>query len=309
MRLKRILKRSERILWQRWGNVRANRKSLVTLKKLNKKRIGVMNKELNRNVIENAVKVTSFLKLVREICKTNNLNYPADEEIAEWIDGGGELNALTFLAGRMLNYKFNKFVADLESEGMTDLDLDDVKAFYEKYGDNVGLYVDNYIIKKLNKVERLTYTATIDKLTTMAMVKLWNTFLEESALYGDDSYIYDLNDDYDLEVLKDNMKHDELEKVKKLRSENVRYIQWANLNDNEITKVDNIKRTLLGFWTEIFEHIMVYPSAYNFKLNTKLNMYSDGDGRTYLDDVFFPALAREIGYDIDPNRGTIKKLD
>ena len=265
-----------------------------------------MNKELNGNVVENAVRITSFRKRVREVCRQFDVEYPTDEEIAEWIDEGGELNALDFVADRMLNYKLNKFIAALKKEGITDLDLDDVKAFYEKYGDNVDLYVDNYIIKGLNKIEKLTYTTTIDKLTTAAMVKLWNTFLNESALYGDDSYIYDLNNENDLEFLKYRMRHDELEKVKKLMAENVRYIQWANLNDNEITKVSNIKRTLLGFWTE---HIMVYPSAYNFKLNTKLNMYSDGDGRTYLDDVFFPAIAREIGYDIDPNRGTIKKIN
>jgi len=268
-----------------------------------------MNKELNGNVVENAIKVTSFRKRVREFCKKIDIDYPTDEEIAEWIDGGGELIVLRFLGDYTSNHKLNKFVADLKSEGMTDLNMDDVKAFYEKYGGNVDLYVDNYIIDRLNNVERRTYVATVDKLTTMAMVKLWNTFLEESALYGDDSYIYDLNDDSELMFLKDHMEHDELEKVKELKLENVRYIQWENLNDNGITKVDNIQRTLLRFWTEIFEHIMVYPSAYNFKLNTKLNMYSDGDGRTYLDDVFFPAIAREIGYDINPDRGTIKKLD
>ena len=264
-----------------------------------------MTKELNGNVVENAIKVTSFRKRVREICRQFDFDYPTDEEIAEWIDGGGELNALDFVTDRVLNYKLNKFVADLKSEGMTDLNMDDVKAFYEKYGGNVDLYVDNYIINRLNNVERRTYVATVDKLTTMAMVKLWNTFLEESALYGDDSYIYDLNDDSELMFLKDHMEHDELEKVKELQLENVRYIQWANLNNNEIAKVDNIKRTLLRFWTEIFERIMVYPSAYNFKLNTCME-----DGKpTYFDDVFFPALAREIGYDINPDRGTIKKLD
>jgi hypothetical protein len=44
--------------------------------------------EKKLNAVEFAIKVTSFRKLVRDICRKKALEYPSDEKIAEWIEQG-----------------------------------------------------------------------------------------------------------------------------------------------------------------------------------------------------------------------------
>ena len=44
--------------------------------------------EKKLNAVEYAIKVTSFRKLVRDICRKNGLEYPSDNKIAEWIEQG-----------------------------------------------------------------------------------------------------------------------------------------------------------------------------------------------------------------------------
>jgi len=88
---------------------------------------------------------------------------------------------------------------------------------------------------------------------------------------------------------------------------NIRFIQWFSLNGNSIkaNSEDDIKSTITCFWSEIFERIMLYPSAYNFNVE----IYSEGDGSTYFDDVFFPIIAKEVGYLIDGDKGTITEIE
>ena len=85
------------------------------------------------------------------------------------------------------------------------------------------------------------------------------------------------------------------------------YVQWFSLNDNTIKakSEEDIKSTITAYWEEIFERIMLYPSAYNFNVE----IYCEGDGSTYFDDVFFPIIAKEVGYLIDGDKGTIKEIE
>jgi hypothetical protein len=85
----------------------------------------------------------------------------------------------------------------------------------------------------------------------------------------------------------------------------VRFVQWLNLNDGSICGKSDIKHTITAYWSEIFERIMLYPSAYNFEVE----IYTNGDGSTYFDDVFFSVIAKEVGYIVDGDKGTIKKIE
>jgi hypothetical protein len=66
-----------------------------------------------------------------------------------------------------------------------------------------------------------------------------------------------------------------------------------------------MKSIIKAYWGEIFERIMLYPSCYGFDVQ----IYAEGDGSTYFDDVFFPVIAEEVGYKIDGGKGTFTKID
>lgn len=228
-----------------------------------------MNRELNGNVIEQAIKVTTFRRNVREACRKEGLDYPTDEKIAEWIEEGHRFNVENFMA----DYKEHK-----------------------------GIF---RCMTSYSPLEQKALDATL-KLSDEKLVILWNTFIAESAIYGEDSHIYDLADVEESKFLGKSMTAEELLATCKLiTNDNARFIQWLSLNDKSIKVVKNVKNTITAFWGEIFERVMLYPCAYQFDTE----VYGEGDGSTYFDDVFFPIIAEEIGYKIDGNKGTITKIE
>lgn len=229
-----------------------------------------MNRELNGNVIEQAIKVTTFRKNIREACRKEGLDYPSDEKIAEWIEQG-------YL------FKVEDFMAD--------------------YKGHEGIF--RCLKTPLTPLEQKALDATL-KLSDEKLVILWNTFIAESAIYGEDSHIYDLADVEESKFLGKSMTAEELLATCKLiTNDNARFIQWLSLNDKSIKVVKNVKNTITAFWGEIFERVMLYPCAYQFDTE----VYGEGDGSTYFDDVFFPIIAEEVGYKIDGNKGTITKIE
>ena len=219
------------------------------------------------NVVEQVKAVVNFLDEIKCACIKEGLPLPSDEKVAEYIEQGYLLNV-------------EDFIAD--------------------YKEKEGIFRCAY-----SPLEQKTLDATL-KLSDEKLVKLWNTFIEESALYGEDSYIFDLEDTHDFVTLIENMDRLSFQKVSEFfNSESVRFIQWFNLNDGSISVKKNIKGIIKAFWGEIFERIMLYPSAYYFNVE----VYCEGDGSTYFDDVFFPIIAEEVGYKIDGNKGTITKIE
>ena len=133
-------------------------------------------------------------------------------------------------------------------------------------------------------------------------------------MYGADSYIYDLKFKDDVEYINSNFPKEKIAEITRiirnatLHGEEVRFIQWFSLNDKDDEKIrvkKDIKSIIIAYWGEIFERVMVYPSAYSFSTN----LYAEGDGSTYFDDVFFPIIAKEIGYNINGDKGTIEKIE
>ena len=271
--------------------------------------------EKKLNAVEYAIKVTSFRKLVRDICRKNGLEYPSDEKVAEWIEQGyGMENVDDFIKDYtekqgIFREPIADFIKELRKHGIKESD-DFIKDWVSKNGYNIDKFVNESIVSSYEPIERLALLATL-KLTDDKLVKLWNIFIEESAIYGADSYIYDLREKSDVDFINKNFPNGikaEITRINtdfNLHGKTLRFIQWHNLNDGKLYAKEDIKGIIVAYWGDIFERIMLYPSAYNFNVE----IYCEGDGSTYFDDVFFPILAEKLGYHIDGDKGTITKIE
>ena len=270
--------------------------------------------EKEKDLVGFAHKVISFRMNVIKACKAKGIDAPTDEQIGAYINDYG-LHLDDFMADytehegmfRCLQSPFEKFKKMVSEITFSSKPTDEeIISFFNTYGDNVPLFCEQRTIKEMNPIERKTYLKTIEKLSEEKLVKLWNAFIEESALYGEDSYIYDLANEKDSEYLWHNMDGAQLKTINNMVTQNnTRFIQWLNLNDGSICEKSDIKHTITAYWSEIFERIMLYPSCYNFDVE----IYCKGDGSTYFDDVFFPIIAKEVGYLIDGDKGTIAKIE
>lgn len=269
--------------------------------------------EKEKDVIGFAHKVISFRMNIIKACKARGIEPPTDEQISEYINGYG-INLNDFMAdyteheGIFHNLQtpfeqFSKAVAEI-SWGIAPT-KEEIKAFFDKYGNNVELFRNQRILARMGSIERKTYLKTIEKLSEEKLVGLWNTFIKESALYGEDSYIYDLTNEEDIKDLRRYMCGAQLKTISNMVAKGVRFIQWFDLNDGSICEKSDIIGTITAYWREIFERIMLYPSCYNFDVE----IYSKGDASTYFDDVFFPIIAKEVGYIVNGDKGTIEKVE
>lgn len=271
--------------------------------------------EKEKDLIGFAHKVIGFRMNVIKACKSKGIDAPTDEQISDYINDYG-LHFEDFMADyvehegmfRCLKTPLEQFKGEIAKINFGSKPSDDeIISFFNTNGNNVSLFCKQHTIKGMNPIERKTYLKTIEKLPTEKLVTLWNTFIEESELYGEDSYIYDLDDANICKFLSSHLNGEQLECVRNLDNNGVRFIQWFSLNDNSISgkKNEDIESTITACWGEIFERIMLYPSAYGFNVE----IHCEGDGSTYFDDVFFPIIAKEVGYIIDGDKGTIKKVE
>ena len=263
------------------------------------------------NIVEKANKVVSFRKMIRAICQKKGLEYPSDDKIAEYITKGYGMDVDEFMTayeGKVGIFKdpFIDFKSEVLKYGFVNAPTDDeMRSYVAENGYNVKGFARSHIINYFNGIEKDTLVATLE-VKAPKLVKLWNTFVEESAMYGEDSYIYDLDNPNEIEFLGKHMRNDQLNRVYAIKNKGIRYMQWFSLNDGKIVgrSEDNVIETIVGYWDDIFPRIMLYPYAYQFKVEK----YVEGDGSTYFDDIFFPILAEKLGYKIDGDKGTITKI-
>lgn len=272
--------------------------------------------EKEKDLIGFAHKVISFRMNVIKACKAKGIIPPTDEQISDYINDYG-LHFEDFMADftehegmfRCLRTPLEEFKDNVNKISWVNKPTDDeIVAFFNTNGNNVSLFCEQRTIKGMKPLVRKVYFKTIEKLSVKHLTKLWNTFIEESGLYGVDSYIYDLSDLGNSKFLGEHMDGAQLKTISSMVTQNdTRFIQWFALNDNSIKENsdEDIKSTITAYWEEIFERIMLYPSAYNFNVE----IYCEGDGSTYFDDVFFPIIAKEVGYIIDGDKGTIKEIE
>ena len=109
------------------------------------------NKEINMekklNAVEYAIKVTSFRKLVRDICRKKGLEYPSDEKVAEWIEQGyGMENVDDFFKDYtekegIFREPIMDFIKELRKHGIKESD-DFIKDWASKNGYNIDKFME-----------------------------------------------------------------------------------------------------------------------------------------------------------------------
>lgn len=123
------------------------------------------------------------------------------------------------------------------------------------------------------------------KQDTAFLVSLFNLFIEESALYGMDSCIYNLGNNKDLADFKASCNLEELAKVWECVKHGYRYFSITEKGVVLVEK-EGIPRTIAAFWDEIFDRILEYPMCY-------VELNGDGDSTlSYFFEIVFPILTK-----------------
>ena len=262
----------------------------------------------NLNIIERANKILTFRKYIREECRKKGLEYPSDEKIAEYIADCGGNDCVYDLNDFMCDYEnkigvfkdpFEEFkAAVLSKEWDTTPSDEEIRSYVAENGYNVRGFIRYHSINGYDKVEKALLLSIMEN-TIHTLRSLWNTFIEESGMYGRDSYIYDLQDTQDLQFLKMHMKDSEFIRMHAIKNKGVRYLQWFNLNDNKIVgrSEEDIKDTIVAYWGEIFERILAFPRCYH---DVMVN-------EDFIDNVILPTLFKELGYEYDYSQMEMKK--
>lgn len=265
------------------------------------------------NIVEKANKVITFRKYIREECRKKGLEYPSDNKIAEYISQGYGMDVNDFMADYIekegiFRDPINDFIKEVEDIqwGNNKPTEDEIKAFVAENGYNMKRFIREQTIKSYDGLERATLLSTLN-LSPSKLVNLWNKFIEESAMYGEDSYIYDLANAEDIAFLNKNMGIDEKKEVNwQRKNNNVRYVQWLAHNGDAInTKTDeDIKNAIVAYWSDIFERIMLYPTIYD-QVTWK-------DGVTtywYFSDIFWPCVRELCGFSVNKSDGKLKQSE
>lgn len=264
---------------------------------------------VEKDLIGFAHKVISFRMNVIKACKTKGIMPPTDEQISDYINNYG-LNFEDFMADfiehegmfRCLRTPLEDFKAEINSIQWGNKPTDDeIVAFFNQHGNNIEMFCNQHTIKDMKPLECKVYLKTLEMLPTEGLVLLWNLFIKESAIYGEDNYIYDLESQKDCNFLGGRMTSQE---IKYLTSLNARYVQWFSLNGNSIKgrTDENIKRIITAFWGEIFERIMLFPTCYQRLMGNQW-------GIEYFDEIVWPVITKEIGIEICTETNEIKYFE
>lgn len=259
------------------------------------------------NLIEKANKVLTFRKYIREECRKKGLDYPSDAKISEYINQKYGMNVDDFMKDYtekegIFRDPFTDFKAEIDKYAWVDKPTEEeMREYITEHGYDVKGFLRQHTINKYNPLEREVLLATLTNLKPYQLVQLWNKFIEESALYGEDSYIYDLNDTDDLNMLRKNMTPSMWASVVALKA---RYVQWFNLNDGNIQKVDDddIKGSIIAYWSDIFPRLMVWSECYE-----KIGEDTE-DEMLYFDYIVRPIFCKYLGYNYNRLKGTIEPI-
>lgn len=259
------------------------------------------------NLVEKANKVITFRKYIREECRKKGLEYPSDDKISEYINQKYGMNVDDFMKDYtehegIFRDPFNDFKAEIDKYAWVNKPTEEeMREYVAKSGYDVKGFLRQRTIDSFNPLEKDVLISTIENLEPYQLVQLWNKFVEESALYGEDSYIYDLNNTKDLNMLRKNMTPSMWASVVALKA---RYVQWFNLNDGNIQKVDDddIKGSIIAYWSDIFPRLMVWSECYE-----KIGEDTE-DEMLYFDYIVRPIFCKYLGYNYNRLKGTIEPI-
>lgn len=267
--------------------------------------------EKKLNAVEYAVKVTSFRNMIRGVCRKKGLEYPADEKIAEYIEQGYGFDLDDFMADYtdktgIFRDPITDFVKKVKDLNWADTPSEDmIRGYAANHPCDVDEFVKWYNIETItNPMEKATLISTLT-LNDKVLVSLWDEFIQESAKYGEDSYIYDLKDEADMNFINVNLPKDvkaELTRLindYKIHGKELCFFQWFNLNNNQLHPIDSIDKIIVAYWGEIFERILLYPNLYN-------NLEGEHVFYEYFDKKFFPSFLKASGWELNYNDCTAK---
>lgn len=240
------------------------------------------------NSVEKAQKIISFRLNVIKACKREGIDAPSDEKIAEYIDQEYGMNVADFMA----DYKEQEGIFRTPLKEFKEKVLEyswhnapteeEMREWTSKNGYDVEAFLRQRIIKSYNALEKATLLKTLE-LSDKCLVMLWNFFIEESARYGEDSYIYDLNDEFNVGFLRENMSKEQYEEAIKISNEKgTQFIQWFSLNDGNIVAKTDIKGIIIAYWGDIYDAIIANPYCYK---DIEVDNHED-----YFVEVFFEGL-------------------
>jgi hypothetical protein len=205
---------------------------------------------------------------------------------------------------RCLRTPLEEFKAEIDSVSWGNKPTEDeILAFFNEHGNDIEMFCNQHTIKNMKPLERKVYLKTLEMLPVEGLTLLWNLFVEESAHYGKDSVIYDLENPKDIAFLREHMDCEEIQCITNLAKNGIRYIQWFCLNDNSIhgKTDDNVKRTITAYWSEIFERIMIFPMCYE-----QLN--GNHWGINYFEEIVWPIITKEVGIEICTETNEMKYI-
>lgn len=269
------------------------------------------------NIVEKANKVISFRKVIRDICRKKGLEYPSDAKIAEYIADCGGDECVYDINDFMGDYEnklgvfrdpFGDFKAELDKYGWVNKPTEEeMREYIVKNGYNVEGFLRQHTINNYSPLEKKVLLNVLEKCSIPQLVGLWNEFIEEAAIYGEDSYIYDLAIRKDVEFLNVHMEQEELRQVKALARNGVRYIQWFSCNDKSIKGCndEDIKGTIIAYWSDIFPRLLTWTCELyeNIGIANTTQHFP-----CFYDSVVRPILLKELGYNYDPSKGTIEEI-
>lgn len=254
-----------------------------------------------KDLIGFAQKVISFRMNVAKACKAKGLDTPSDEKIGEYLSLYG-FNLNDFMSDYtekegIFRNPIDDFVKDVQA-----LELDnppseeEIRKYAEKHDLDIAKFVKYHNIQNFKGVMKEVLLKTLE-FDDETLVCLWNLFIGESGIYGENSYIYDLEYEEDMDFIKHNWPCDmqaELTRMMKratLKGEEMRFIQWfADSNDKNIYVKKDIPTIIIAYWGEIFERIIEFPTIYN-KVNVR-----QSNATLYFTDIVWKVIKDKVNF-------------
>ena len=253
-----------------------------------------------KNVIEYAHKVLSFRMNVAKACKAKNIEVPSDEKIGEYISLYG-FNLNDFMSDYMekegiFRDPINDFIKNIKAMELDNPPSEEeIRKYAEKHDLDIAKFVKYHNIQNFKGVIKEVLLKTLE-LDDKTLVRLWNLFIRESGLYGENSYIYDLKDEEDVDFILQNwpakMKAEltRMTRGAELKGDKIRFIQWfADTTENIYVKKD-IAAIIIAYWGEIFQRIIEFPTIYN-EVNVKLS-----HATPYFTDIVWEVIKNNVNF-------------
>lgn len=185
------------------------------------------------------------------------------------------------------NVDTDTIISFIENEGM------DFEKFIKQYESKIGFFAP-----KENTSNKLGYNEfemrTLDevlKLDNNTLRDLWNCFIDESGIYGEDSYIYDMRDKEDNKFLIEHLDEDTANTICQMAiMSKTALFQWRNLDDGSLHPIKDIKGTIKAYWSEILARIVAFPSAY-VDCGIEINGYD------IYHQCIYPIICNRLGID------------